>query len=128
MFFSGHVEVTGTIAVLETMLSTKFHHATHYRHRQTATLAEAVTLPASITEAVSTVFGLHGLPLPPKNTPVRASTPPDVTPDTITKDYKITGVKASGDLKNRQGTAQPVLLLVVTNYCQQPSLSSRDSS
>ena len=63
------------------------------------------------TEAVSTVFGLHGLPLPPRKSRVlnadAAAQAAAVTPDVILKQYGVpTGRIGTGSSKNRQAVAE----------------------
>lgn len=61
-------------------------------------------LPANVHAAVDAVFGLHGIPLPPKKTtPLGApGMPPAVTPQVLYDAYNIKGqVKPTGSTTNR---------------------------
>lgn len=97
--------------------STRRHatHATHARHAtqrtpRTHTRAHALAhpqafeLPDAVDAAVAAVFGLHGLPLPPRQALKGGEKQPaKVTPAVLAKTYSISGApKPSGSAKNHQ--------------------------
>ena len=66
----------------------------------------SIYLPRSLHAHVDAVFGLTGLPLPPRVNKRSALNYPDVTPDVITKVYGISGVEARGSDTNIQAVAE----------------------
>ena len=52
------------------------------------------------------MFGLHGLPLPPRTLIQAPEKPANVTPAVIATDYGISGVVPSGGTKMRQAVAE----------------------
>merc|ERR1711957_490487 len=60
------VEVKLTATSAAKLLSTTFHHAANDATGQAVVRADDYLLPAQIEDAVAAVFGMHGLPLPPR--------------------------------------------------------------
>lgn len=94
----------------EQLLSTVCRKVTNEGYKQAATRCADYVLPDSVHEVLQAMYGLHGLPLPPK--PKRSKRvldspggPADVTPEVIATTYKVSGVTASGSDKNRQAVA-----------------------
>eukprot|EP00944_MAST-04C_sp_MAST-4C-sp1_P006994 g6994.t1 len=93
--------------VVQTMLKTSFH-VLQNRNKRTQNLLRAKDfyLPNDVNNKVQGIFGLHGLPLPPRKEKGAPSQPASVTPSVIEQVYNIKDAKASGSLKNRQAVAE----------------------
>lgn len=97
--------VEGAQAALLTTLDTVHNEAT----KQSTLRAGDYSLPADVEQAVTTIYGLHGLPLPPKT---RQSAEGDIpimsSPANISSTYNVKGDSAMGsyDVKNRQAVAE----------------------
>jgi tripeptidyl-peptidase-1 len=92
------------------LLNTGFYSVSHPSHAAPLVRAGDFDLPPAVDAAVATVFGLQGLPLPPR-APILVdesvgATPAIVTPDVINKDYGISGVTPSGSTTFRQAVAE----------------------
>jgi tripeptidyl-peptidase-1 len=106
------VEVSLTATSAAKMLTTSFHRVANDATGQSVVRADDYMLPAEVDDAVAAVYGMHGLPLPPRK-PIGASggpTPPEnpvnVTPAVLQKTYNVAGVTPSGSLKNKQAVAE----------------------
>jgi len=102
------VEVSLTATSAAKMFTTSFHHVANDATGQSVVRAGDYMLPAEVDDAVAAVYGMHGLPLPPRK-PIGASArqnPVDVTPAVIQKTYNVAGVTPSGSLKNKQAVAE----------------------
>lgn len=99
------------------LLQTTFHTMSNSQTGQQGIRAADVHLPATVADRLQTIYGVHGLPAPPRQTIRRrtAATGGDVedapmqapvTPEVLEKAYSVSGVKASGSLKNRQAVAE----------------------
>ena len=91
------------------LFSTTFHRVENYG--LSLIRATDYEIPAEIQGSVSTGFGLHGLPLPPRQQAVitsmaKPAAPAKVTPSVIASTYQINGVKVSRSEKNRQAVAE----------------------
>jgi len=105
------VEVKLTGASASTLLRTSFHHVGSDATGQSVVRAEDYFLPEQVEDAVAAVYGLHGLPLPPRKAILGSPNPfppqpVNVTPAVIEKVYEVAGVKASGSLKNKFAVAE----------------------
>jgi len=103
-----NLDVVAPHKVAEALLETKFHVAKHATDKYSVVRAGEYTLPKSVYNAVATIFGLHGLPLPRK---VAASSgeplpPADVTPSVIYQTYGVTPQKVRRAADNRQAVAE----------------------
>ena len=102
--------LTAPAAALGALLKTEFRRVTNAVTGQTALRASAFALPVTTAAAVAAVFGVHGLPAPPKHSEVAAAPadPPVVTPAVIASTYNVTGVVVdrSGKSRNRQAVAE----------------------
>lgn len=78
-------------------------------------------IPAQVDVAMDAVFGLHGLPLPPKSrmTSAGPGMPPAVTPEVLYNAYNIKGVKPTGSTANR--VRAHVRRCPVDNFVHSPS-------
>jgi tripeptidyl-peptidase-1 len=104
------VEVKLTATSAATLLGTTFHHAASDATGQSVVRASDYSLPAQVEDAVAAVYGMHGLPLPPRK-PILGPNPfppepVNVTPAVIEKVYEISGVKPSGSMKNKDAVAE----------------------
>lgn len=99
------IEASITVEAAKALLKTNFHYMLHRGHGQSALRAGNFELPRKINDAVAAVYGLHGLPLPPKKLEVSAS-PANVTPAVIASTYKIPALTGSGSEQNRQAVAE----------------------
>ena len=101
-----------TVGEAEALLGTTFHRVRNTATGQTAVRAGDVRAPARVGAALQSIYGAHGLPLPPRPPRRRASAgdfPPQVsgiTPDVLKKAYNVSGVTPSGSTKNRQAVAE----------------------
>jgi tripeptidyl-peptidase-1 len=108
-----NVHCTTNVATASAMFATKFYKVSpelqipgiladkHFLIR-----AGTFTIPDNIQSSISTIFGLHGLPLP-KRMPLIPSAATDiVTPAVIEQDYGIKDVKVSRKTKFRQAVAE----------------------
>ena len=104
------------VATAAKLFSTTFHVAEHKANAQALIRAADYELPAEVEASVQTVFGLHGLPLPPRQAVVAAAhlrlqeearpkMPANVTPAVLASTYGIKG-KGSHSTKNVQAVAE----------------------
>ena len=106
------VRVRGSVNALEDLLDTQFYHVSNVRHNQHLVRAGSYTLPGPVDNVVDAVFGLHGLPLPPRTAPPvslqrgQPIEPCPVTPAVLAKTYGITGVVGGGEPGNIQAVAE----------------------
>ena len=98
------LEVTCDQDKASAWLSTTFRALENPTTGQRALRASAYEVPSKVA-SVADVFGVHGLPLPPRPA-AAAATPADVTPKVITDTYKVSGVAVSRSSTNRQAVAE----------------------
>jgi hypothetical protein len=102
-----NVLVETTVENAEVMLGTHFHTLINRRFKQSVVRCGDYSLPNEVHEHVSAIFGLHGLPLPPKPNSLQASTYiPPITPEVIIDAYNIAGVNVTRSERNRQAVAE----------------------
>lgn len=104
---SNGFEVSLTTEKAKTLLNTQFSRAYNDVTKQQVVRASDYSLPAGVDAVVAAVYGVHGLPLPPRTalgTP--PTTPASVTPSVLAKTYNVSGVTPSGSMKNRQAVAE----------------------
>lgn len=101
------IEAVISVAAASKLLNTEFHHAYCEKTKQRVLRAGDFWLPSQVHEAVAAVYGLHGLPAPPREV-LRSSAldAPEITPAVLSATYKISGVKASNSMTNRQAVAE----------------------
>ena len=95
--------------VVENLLKTKFHVLQSRKKKTSQSLLRATDfyLPKYVDTLVQGIYGLHGLPLPPREEKTAApAQPASVTPAIIKQVYHINDAKASGSSKNRQAVAE----------------------
>lgn len=93
--------------IVQDILRTKFHILQNRNKRSQKLLrAKDFYLPFEVDEKVQGIYGLHGLPLPPREDLAPPMQPASVTPSVIEEVYNIKGVKVSGSSKNRQAVAE----------------------
>jgi subtilase family serine protease len=102
--------VSTTVAKASAALTTRFHKIFNLKHSQSVVRASNYYLPTNVHNAVSAVFGLHGLPIPPQKPLIAQSIlpgkPASVTPDVLETTYNVGGVKVTRSTKNRQAVAE----------------------
>ena len=102
--------VTTNASFAAKLFNTQFHYATNQVHKQTIVRAGAYTIPSRVESSIATIFGLHGLPLPPKQALVIKSyagaNSGDVTPAVLASTYSIKGVTPAHSTKNAQAVAE----------------------
>ena len=106
------VSVEGPVSALEQLLQTKFHHVVNAGQDQSRVRAGVFRLPDTVEDSVEAIFGLHGLPLPPRGAAGRRvrfphpREPANVTPAVLARTYGIAGVKKVANSTNRQAVAE----------------------
>jgi len=104
----GTVSCELTVAAAEALFNTEFRRFSHISTGRSVVRALDYTLPGHVGASLDAVFGLHGIPLPPK-TAVKseaAGMPPAVTPDVLYEAYKIKGVTPAGTTANKMAVAE----------------------
>jgi tripeptidyl-peptidase-1 len=96
-------EVTTTVQQASELFQTSFRTVANAATGQGKLRAGDYSVPDELAEMV--VFGLHGLPLPPKAAP-QAGDVAKVTPAVIEAAYGVAGVKPAKGTKNRQAVAE----------------------
>lgn len=101
------VEATLTTGMAQSMLDTTFHEHVHDTTGQRKVRAGSYVLPEAVLNATSSVYGLHGLPLPPRRS-LRKHAQADVavTPEVIRETYGVSSSEGSGNEANRQAVAE----------------------
>jgi len=102
----GTVEASFSVASATKLLDTNFHHVTDDKKQRLILRAGDYWLPSTVHEVVATVYGLHGLPAPPRETLRSTASVPAVTPAVISSTYQINFVKGSSSFTNRQAVAE----------------------
>ena len=102
----------GTVGNFAKTFSTTFRVVRRASDAQTKVRAKGdYVVPAEISDVVGAVFGMHGLPLPPRKrsrveSPGAAGGVATVTPTVLRHVYNITGVTPSGSTANRQAVGE----------------------
>jgi tripeptidyl-peptidase-1 len=97
-------EVSCSVEAAAKLFETSFRSVTNAETGQSKVRAGPYSVPDELSNMV--VFGLHGLPLPPKETAAVDATVVKVTPAVILETYGVSGVKVSRSSKNRQAVAE----------------------
>lgn len=107
------VSVDGAVDALEQLLRTRFHRVVNTAHGQSRVRAGAFLLPDAVEQAVAAIFGLHGLPLPPRPAARRRSRiphpqqePANITPSVLIRTYGVSSVIPAANSTNRQAVAE----------------------
>lgn len=100
------VIVTAARGTAAKLLNTSFSLLTNAAFDQNLVRAGQFELPTEVDSAVAAVYGLHGLPLPPRRSLMADGEPAKVTPAVIEKTYSVSGVTPSGSDTNRQAVAE----------------------
>lgn len=97
-----------TVGQASALFGTTFHALENSVTGQTAVVGEAVNVPEAVAPHVEAVYGIHGLPLPPRRNKGMVGAPDmvQVTPSIINHAYNISGVKPTGSTANRQAVAE----------------------
>ena len=116
--YSGGAEILSvhtTAAKAASLLNTTFSRYAHTVSKRVLVRAADCTLPLEVARNVWTIFGLHGLPLPPRRQPqvglAQASTPPatpaHVTPTVLAATYSVVNMsRPAATGPNRQAVAE----------------------
>jgi len=103
----GHtIKLATTVEVASKLFSTTFSAVHNEVTKQSTVIGQAVNIPESLAEHVEAVFGVHGLPLPPRQNLRSGAAPADVTPEVIKSTYGVSNVTVSGSTKNRIGVLE----------------------
>lgn len=102
------VHVATTASVAAQLLSTTFHTVTHTPSGITVTRASDYTLPEAVQRAASAVFGLHGVPLPPRAAAISAPAlgAATVTPAVLRTTYSVSNISVNRQGKNLQAVGE----------------------
>jgi len=109
VFNKGVVDVSCNQQQASRLLRTSFRFAYSPATNQSALVASAYSLPPAVDAVVAAVYGLHGLPLPPRKLPKKlgaAVGTATVTPQVLRSTYGVGDNKGSGNKKNRQAVAE----------------------
>ena len=102
--------ITATLTVEQAtgLFATTFRELRHDTTGQRAIVGDAVNVPMFVATHIEAVFGVHGLPLPPRVN-LKTPTAPEgvaVTPAVITSVYNVSGVKPTGSTDNIQAVLE----------------------
>lgn len=103
-----HIWVQCSVSAAEDLLETSIVHMVNSNFNQEVIRANDYTIPDDIHNSTAAIFGLHGLPLPPRK-PLIATLPKqpaNVTPAVIAATYNIGGVTPKGTTTNRMAVAE----------------------
>mmetsp|Transcript_17487 Transcript_17487/g.61439 ORF Transcript_17487/g.61439 Transcript_17487/m.61439 type:complete len:560 (-) Transcript_17487:492-2171(-) len=95
-----------TVGEAATLFATPFKAMENDVTGQSTVMGEAANVPDALADHVEAVYGVHGLPLPPRTKQPAAADVVNVTPDVITKTYNVSGVTPAGTTANRQAIAE----------------------
>merc|ERR1711865_1060789 len=103
-----HFDIVSSVSDVSQFFATQFEVLVNNNTQQTVLRANAYTVPEHIESHVAAIFGLHGLPLPPRQNIVGSAgdEPAQVTPDVLTTTYSIGGVTIDHASKNSQAVAE----------------------
>lgn len=100
-------EVNLTVEQAEALFQTQFYQVHNIATEQRVLRAASFSLPKEVDAVVTAVYGIHGLPLPPRKYSSKLLMQPyPVTPSVLEQTYNVSGVSASGSTKNRQAVAE----------------------
>lgn len=100
-----HFEATISVKVASAMLQAHFYHHVNDETGQRIVRAGDYSVPNEIDAALHEIYGLHGLPLPPR-VALGDDRAANVTPAVISQTYGMAGVKPSSSAQNRQAVAE----------------------
>lgn len=108
-----HVAVQTSMPTAARLLRTTFHEVVHTKGLSSRLVRAAdFELPPSVARVTRAIFGLHGLPLPPRTHAAARADVVKVTPSLLASTYGIGGVNVSRGTANRQAVAEvPALRL-----------------
>jgi subtilase family serine protease len=91
----------------EKLLGAEIRRVANDLTKQSALRAGSFTLPNHVDNAVTAVYGLHGLPLPPRRVlPSDVAAGPKITPDVLRSLYSVGTAVGSSNVNNRQAVAE----------------------
>lgn len=88
------------------MFATTFRLLRHDETTQLAIVGDAVNVPITVAPHIEAVFGVHGLPLPPRQSTPASPATTSVTPVVIGSVYNVSGVTPSAGTNNVQAVAE----------------------
>jgi tripeptidyl-peptidase I len=100
------LHVSTTVSAASALLDTWFATFSDSNGRSIVRAATSYSLPTEVDEAISTIFGLHGLPLPLAPTLAVPGTPAKVTPAVIASTYTMGTPFVNRSGANRQAVAE----------------------
>ena len=98
------LQVKTTVGAASRMLTTSFHTYHRTIDGRMKLRAGAYTLPPRVEQAVEAIFGLHGVPLPPRPNPMPTA-PAKVTPTVLAQTYHAGTPFVNRGGKNKQAVA-----------------------
>lgn len=99
------IRVETSIALVEQLLLTNCYTLVNPGQNQSVVRCSSFEIPAEVDAAVAAIFGLHGLPLPPRKA-MKGTSIAKVTPAVLAKTYSVGGVVPAGSTTNRQAVAE----------------------
>ena len=107
---SSHFDVVSSVSDVSELFSTQFQVLVNNHTQQAVLRANTYTVPDHIDGHIAAIFGLHGLPLPPRKSIIGSSIGSSpivqVTPQVLTDTYSIGGVTVDHASKNSQAVAE----------------------
>lgn len=100
------IHIHTTIAQVEKLFKTTVYLVENKVTNQISHRASSLQIPSSVLIHITSIFGLHGLPLPPRKIRKKNPDPFNVTPAVLYNTYKISGVSISRSTKNRQAVVE----------------------
>lgn len=100
------IEASLTVATAGALLKSSFSFVACVATGQGTLRAGNYWLPEAIHDKLSAVYGMHGLPLPPRVSAEPNPMTAKITPAVLAETYKISGVKPTGSNKTRQAVAE----------------------
>ena len=101
-------EIRTTAGQVEALLRTRFTVVREVATGKTHRVAGDLHLPSDVAPHVATIYGLHGLPLPPRKPRAvkKLGDEPAVGPVELRQVYSVTKSRGSGSVKVRQAVAE----------------------
>mmetsp|Transcript_40052 Transcript_40052/g.55871 ORF Transcript_40052/g.55871 Transcript_40052/m.55871 type:complete len:669 (+) Transcript_40052:31-2037(+) len=100
------ITISASVEAIEALFSTSVSRIVNAATGQSTMIVGTYSVPSHIAQHVTAVYGLHGLPLPPRNAQAAApGEPAKVTPTVISQVYGVHGVNVSS-AKNKQAVGE----------------------
>jgi tripeptidyl-peptidase-1 len=94
------------VGVAASLFKTNFQHVVNPGTGQKVVQASTYELPEDVNDAIASVYGMHGFPMPRRMQQLKYPDVAEVTPAVIAQTYDVAGVKPSGSQKNRQAVPE----------------------